>query len=367
MPQDSTREAQTHPRTRSTTKYGGYNLRPHRLTQPRKVTHPQDNEHHANKKWEKDHEEQLLDVLIVLQEEGVRHPYGTAVIPRITKKFNKHLKDGSSYGTGQISRKIGKWRELHRDYTQLKNQQHGTGYGWDDDMQMVVLSEDQWEHFRVTPSLAKYYKFRDGAPSNWDKLCVIFDGATATGKLRYASTQSPPPSTHSDRVVNISPAIVDLAEPHPCPPQVSRDKGKAKRHASPMESSRSSKRSTTSANVFDMVTERLSFLHNSYEKKCNVNDSGHSHASAPAPAPTPAPAPAPAPAPVPEAPHAQSPSEEAMDRINKFVPNEMQMPLDSYLQVCDKVNDENWARIVVKMNELAFKRWLVKLILPEDT
>jgi hypothetical protein len=128
-----------------------------------------------------------------------------------------------------------------------------------------------------------------------------------------------------------------------------------------MQSSRSNKRSTSSANVFELVTERLSFLHNDYEKKCNVNDSGHSHASALAPAP------APTPAPVPEPPNAQSPSEEAMDRINKFVPNEMEMPLDSYLRACDKVNDENWARIVVKMNELAFKRWLVKLILPEDT
>jgi hypothetical protein len=109
----------------------------------------QDNELHNNKKWEKPHEEQLLDILIVLQEEGVRHPYGTSVMPRITKKLNKHLKDSSSYGSGQISRKIGKLKELHRDYTHLKNQQHGTGYGCDDDMQMVVLSEDQWEHFRV--------------------------------------------------------------------------------------------------------------------------------------------------------------------------------------------------------------------------
>ena len=199
------------------------------------------------------------------------------------------------------------------------------------------------------------YKFRDGAPLNWDKLCVIFDGATTTRKLRYARTQSPPSFAHSDWHVNIPPTIVDLVEPHPCPQQVSRSKGKAKRYPSPMESSRSSKRSTTSASVFELVTERLSFLHNSYEKKCNVNEFGHSHASAPAPAP------------VPEAPHAQSPSEEAMDRINTFVPNEMQMPVNSYLRACEKVNDENWAKIVVKMNELAFKRWLVKLILPEDT
>jgi hypothetical protein len=71
------------------------------------------------------------------------------VIPRISKKFNKCLVDGSSYLESQVSRKIGFFRDLHKDYTQLINQQHGTGYGWDDDMQMVVLSDDQWEHFRA--------------------------------------------------------------------------------------------------------------------------------------------------------------------------------------------------------------------------
>jgi hypothetical protein len=65
------------------------------------------------------------------------------------KKLNKRLVDGSSYGAIQVSQKIGSWRDLHKDYTQLMNQHHGTGYGWDDDMQMVVLSDDQWEHFRV--------------------------------------------------------------------------------------------------------------------------------------------------------------------------------------------------------------------------
>jgi hypothetical protein len=50
------------------------------------------------------------------------------------KKLNKHLVDGSSYRTTQASWKIESWRDLHRDYTQLMNQQHGMGYGLDDDM-----------------------------------------------------------------------------------------------------------------------------------------------------------------------------------------------------------------------------------------
>ena len=131
--------------------------------------------------------------------------------------------------------------------------------------------------------MGKYYKFRTGPPSNWEQLCVIFDGTTATGKLRYASTQSPPPSTCSDRHVdlNILPAIVDLTEPHPFPQRVSRDKGKAKRHASPIDSSRSSKRSSSAPEVFQMVTDKLNFLQNSYEKKCNINESGHSRTTAP--------------------------------------------------------------------------------------
>ena len=89
-----------------------------------------------------------------------------------------------------------------------------------------------------------------------------------------------------------------------------------------------------------MVTKRLSFLHNSYEKKCNVNKSRHSSAAAPAQ----------------EVPPTQSPSEVVMDKINKFVSNEMQLPIDSYLWACGKINDENWAKIVLKMNEPIFHK-----------
>jgi hypothetical protein len=103
----------------------------------------------THKHWAREHEELLLEVLMILQEKGVRSPYGKDVIPRISKKFNKRLVDGSSYLESQVSRKIGLFRDLHKDYSQLINQQHGTGYGWNDDMKMVVLSEDQWEHFRA--------------------------------------------------------------------------------------------------------------------------------------------------------------------------------------------------------------------------
>ena len=103
----------------------------------------------TQKYWARAHVELLLEVLIILQEKGVRPPYGKDVIPHISKKFNKRLVDGSSYLESQVSRKIGNFRDLHKDYTQLINQQHDTGYGWDDDMQMVVLSDDQWEHFRA--------------------------------------------------------------------------------------------------------------------------------------------------------------------------------------------------------------------------
>ena len=101
----------------------------------------------GNQKWEREHEEQLLDILTTLQEQGVRPFYGPRVIPRITQKLNKRLVDGSSYVGSQVSWKIGHFRDLHRDYTQVMNQQHGTRYGWDDNQRMVVLSPDQWEHF----------------------------------------------------------------------------------------------------------------------------------------------------------------------------------------------------------------------------
>jgi hypothetical protein len=112
---------------------------------------------------------------------------------------------------------------------------------------MVLIVKCFYLLFLQTPSLYKYYKFRNGPPTNWDKLCAIFDGSMATGKLRYASTQSPP-SASSDRHVDLSipPAIVHLTKPrHPCSQQVSRGKGKGKRHASSTHSLQSSKHSSS--------------------------------------------------------------------------------------------------------------------------
>ena len=50
-----------------------------------------------------------------------------------------------------------------------------------------------------------------------------------------------------------------------------------------MHSSRSSKRSSlVGPEVFQMVTDKLTFLQNSYKKKCNINKSGHSRTTTPA-------------------------------------------------------------------------------------
>ena len=144
---------------------------------------------------------------------------------------------------------------------------------------------------------------------------------------------------------------MDLTEPHPFPQRVSRDKGKAKRHASPIDSSQSSKRSSSAPKVFQMVTDKLNFLQNSYEKKCNINESGHSCTIAP----------------MQEAPLAQTPSELVMDRINNFVSTEMQLPVDSYIRACEAIKDKGWARIVFKMNDYVFRGWLLKQIRPGDT
>jgi hypothetical protein len=218
---------------------------------------------------------------------------------------------------------------------------------------MIVIVKCFYLLFFQTPGMGKYYKFRTGPPSNWEQLCVIFEGTTATGKLRYASTQSPPPSTCGNRHVdlNIPPAIVDLTEPHLFPQQVSRDKGKGKRHASPVHSLRSSKRSSSIPEVFQMVTDKLTSLQNNYENKCNINESGHSRTAAP----------------VQEAPPIQSHSEIVMDRINNFVSTEMVLPVDSYLRACRAIKKKDWARIVVKMNDYAFRGWLLKQIQPGDT
>ena len=75
----------------------------------------------TNHKWEPKNEVELFEVHISLQEQGVRPPYGSAVMPHITKKVNKRLQDNNSYVATQVFQKISYLKDLHRDYNQLKN------------------------------------------------------------------------------------------------------------------------------------------------------------------------------------------------------------------------------------------------------
>ena len=80
----------------------------------------------------------------------------------------------------------------------------------------------------------------------------------------------------------------------------------------------------------------LNFLQHSYEKKCNLNDGGHSHVDAL----------------LKRVPVSQALSEDVMDIIN-VLSKEMQLPINAYLQACNAINEENWAKIVLKMNDIA--------------
>jgi hypothetical protein len=98
----------------------------------------------------------LINILREFLEGGVRPPYGKHHIPRIAHKLNKQLNDGTQYTNEQVSKKIGQLRDAHACYTDLRKENFGTGFGWNDDTRMIFATSEQWEYIR-TVSLYLYY------------------------------------------------------------------------------------------------------------------------------------------------------------------------------------------------------------------
>ena len=197
-----------------------------------------------------------------------------------------------------------------------------------------------------TKSLSKYYKFRNGPPANFNDLCSIFAGSTATGKWRYASTQSPPDSDVEKNNADLNvppPAIINLSEPRSTPgSSKGKGKGKLKRCSCPVEGSQSSKRSNTGEQIVGEKLSQFDSMRSDYLDKCRISDGLSSNPPA-----------------------RQHPEEDVMDIIN-CLKEELQLPAKTYVRACKKLQRASWARIVRKMDEGGLREWLLDLVKPTD-
>ncbi|XP_059436393.1 uncharacterized protein LOC132169366 [Corylus avellana] len=232
----------------------------------------------ANVKWEQEHEDILVHILCNCQDDGVRHPFGKHM-PNITKKLNRRLKDGTAYTQKQVGDKIKHLWELWVYFSEFVRDKAGTGCGWDDDLGIVTGTPKQWEHIRLTTSLKKYYKFRNGPPTNFKHICYIFEGSTSTGKWRYASTQSPPGSDceENDIDLNNPAAIIDLTEPHCASSHKARRKGKGKlkREGSHLQGSNSSKRSSKGEQIYSELRSEPVDMYAAGPSNGNIGNARH--------------------------------------------------------------------------------------------
>jgi hypothetical protein len=116
----------------------------------------------------------------------------------------------------------------------------------------------------IGSKIEKYYKFRNGPPRNFKRLCYVFTWTTATRNYKYASTQSSLDSDCNDDHhvdLNIPPAIVDLTEGTSCPIVKPKDKSKGKRKCGvDLQSSHSSKRSTKGEEVYTRITREFDLM-----------------------------------------------------------------------------------------------------------
>jgi hypothetical protein len=97
----------------------------------------------------------------------------------------------------------------------------------------------------------KYHKFKNNPSRLFPLLTTIFMGSYATGEFAYASTQDPPDTDDErgfdDPLIDLNNlcAVIDLEEPDMPRAGIRMPPNKGKRHATPLQSSQSSKLTNT--------------------------------------------------------------------------------------------------------------------------
>jgi hypothetical protein len=99
-------------------------------------------------KWDQVHEDTLVDILKRLQEDGVLPPYARQ-LSKITIMLNQRLFDGTVYNENQVDGKLKYLKNLYVHYLEFVRDKAGTGCGWDDELETVTGTSEQWEHIRV--------------------------------------------------------------------------------------------------------------------------------------------------------------------------------------------------------------------------
>jgi hypothetical protein len=104
----------------------------------------------------------------------------------------------------------------------------------------------------------KYYKFKNNPPRLFPLLTSIFAGSYATGELAHASTQDPPDTDDEhgfdDSLLDLNNpcAVIDLEELDMPRAGIRMPPNKGKRCATPLNSSRSSKRTNTTTEDLEL-------------------------------------------------------------------------------------------------------------------
>jgi hypothetical protein len=203
-----------------------------------------------------------------------------------------------------------------------------------------------------TPKLKKYYKFQNGPPRSYWKLCYIFTGTTASRKHQYASTQSPPNSICDEHCVdlNLLPAITNLIEGPNCPAQKSKGKSKAKGKGDSLQFSHFSKRSSYGESVYTHISNEFDSIHKKVIQKLEISNGVVSVEDAMS---------------VGHPPFFQHPIEAIMDIINVLA-KEISMPTTAYLEACKTLMNPAWVRILLKMKNAGRRYWLLSFIPSSD-
>ncbi|XP_059635078.1 L10-interacting MYB domain-containing protein isoform X1 [Cornus florida] len=147
----------------------------------------------GKKIWEEKNEKAFIDLMVEEVKKGNRNQatfsnLGWKNIIEGMKKVTRRV-----FTKTQLRNKFNLLRTIQKVFKYLLKQ---SGAHFNPTTGMVVLDDERWERLSKVIKNCKRYK-RKGC-KQYDKLCFIFDGATASGVYAHPSTKSPSISDNNE-------------------------------------------------------------------------------------------------------------------------------------------------------------------------
>ncbi|KAF9787271.1 hypothetical protein BJ322DRAFT_712789 [Thelephora terrestris] len=150
--------------------------------------------------WSAQDDRILVETLLIQKAAGNKAQSGwkSVVWGVVAAELQKVAADGQAEKTA--SKCNDHYCNLKSDFMLIKKLRNMTGFGWDDERNLVVAADDQWDELAKENPHAK--KWRTTPFPIYDEMFSLVDGIVATGAGAFLAGTPPPPGPSQSTIHN---------------------------------------------------------------------------------------------------------------------------------------------------------------------